>query len=647
MPLLTAHDLSKSFGATDIFTSVSISIPHKARIGLVGANGIGKTTLLRILAGLDDSSGGAVHTARNIRIGYLPQEAVLDSSLTLWEEELSVFHTLRQAQNELHAMEERLANEGESSALLAEYGKMQSAFDLAGGYTFETRLRMTLFGLGFQKTDFNRPVNQLSGGQRTRALLAKLLLSQPDLLLLDEPTNHLDIEAVEWLEDFLKDWPGGVLIVSHDRYFLDRVVDHVWEMTPAIEEYRGNYSAYLMQRQERYERRLQEYKAQQEFIEKEEDYIQRNMAGQNTRQAQGRLKRLERMFEDSLLIRPVKKRGLHLDLAKSSRSGDRVLQTHNLSVGYADEGQALFTVPDLILQRTECAAIIGPNGAGKTTFLKTLLEQIPPLAGEAVLGGSLSVGYFAQAHEKLHPAWTLVEEIQGIRPKMLPAEARDYLAKFLFTGDDVFKKVEVLSGGERGRLALACLALEGTNLLLLDEPTNHLDLQAQEILQQVLLDYPGTILLVSHDRYLIDALATQIWEVIPAQRTLVQFAGTYSEYRAFKQQAAANAPKFHNAPAPAKNQRAAGMSKGERAKIQQRITRIEAEVAELEREMQALESSLANPPGDAAKVQQIGSRYADIQQKIEDLMREWTEEQIRLEEKDDQPVPASEGSSPL
>ena len=632
MPLLTAHDLTKSFGAADIFTSVSLSIPHRARIGLVGANGIGKTTLLRILAGLEESSSGKVHQARNIRIGYLPQEAVLNSELTLWEEELTVFQSLLDTQKALHELEERLSAEGETIPLLAEYGKMQAAFDAAGGYTFETRLRMTLFGLGFQKSDFNRPVTQLSGGQRTRALLAKLLLSQPDLLLLDEPTNHLDIEAVEWLEDFFKDWAGGVLIVSHDRYFLDRVVDHIWEMTPSIEEYRGNYSAYLMQRQQRYELRLKEYQAQQEFIEKEEEYIQRNIAGQNTRQAQGRLKRLERLFEDSLLVRPVKKRSLHLHLSTSARSGERVLQTHDLSVGYQDEGKPLFNVPDLVLTRTECAAIIGPNGAGKTTFLKTILEQIPPLAGEARLGGSLSIGYFAQAHERLHPAWTLIEEVQGVRPKMLPAEARDYLAKFLFTGDDVFKKVEMLSGGERGRLALACLALEGTNLLLLDEPTNHLDLQSQVILQQVLQDYPGTILLVSHDRYLIDALATQIWEVLPAQRTLVQFNGTYSEYKSYKQQMTLQTTKNTLPVTAVKSPKVIGLSKGERAKIEKRIESIEAEVAKLEQEMKTLENALANPPADAARVQQIGSTYTSLQGKIEDLMQEWTSEHIRLEQ---------------
>jgi ATP-binding cassette subfamily F protein 3 len=632
MPLLSAQNLSKSFGPVDLFTSVSLSIPHRARIGLVGANGIGKTTLLRILAGEEESSGGVVNHARSARIGYLPQEAVLDSKLTLWEEELTVFAPLIQMQNELHILEARLSNETQSDALLEEYGRLQAAFDHAGGYTYENQLRMTLTGLGFTKTDFKRPVPQLSGGQRTRALLAKLLLSQPDLLLLDEPTNHLDIEAVEWLEDFFKDWPGGVLIVSHDRYFLDQVVNTVWEMTPSIEEYRGNYSAYLMQRQERYERVLSEYQAQQEFIEKEEDYIRRNIAGQNTRQAQGRRKRLERMLADSLFVRPTKKRSLHLRLATAARSGDLVLRTRSLSVGYADEGKPLFLVPNLTLVRGECAAIIGPNGAGKTTFLKTVLEVIPPLAGETVLGASLSIGYFAQAHEKLHPNWTLMEEIQGIRPKMLPAEVRDYLARFLFTGDDVFKQVEVLSGGERGRLALACLALDGSNLLLLDEPTNHLDLQSQEILQSVLADYPGTILLVSHDRYLIDALATQVWEVIPAQRTLVQFDGTYSEYRLFKQQSSAAVKKTLATPPAGRPKRVDGMSKGERQRIENRIKKIELEVAGLESELKSLENALANPPADGAEVLRLSSAYSDVQGKLEKLMQAWSIEHQKLED---------------
>jgi ATP-binding cassette subfamily F protein 3 len=632
MPILTTYDLSKSYGALDLFNSVTISIPHRARIGLVGANGIGKTTLLRILMGEEDASGGVVNRARNSRIGYLPQEAVLNSDLTLWEEELTVFQPLLDMQLELHQLENRLASESQDDELLTAYGKLQSRFEHAGGYTYETQLRMTLTGLGFRKQDEKRPVTQLSGGQRTRALLAKLLLSKPDLLLLDEPTNHLDIEAVEWLENYLKDWPGAVLIVSHDRYFLDQVVNVVWEMTPAIEEYRGNYSAYLLQRQERYENRLSEYQTQQEFIEKEEEYIRRNIAGQNTRQAQGRRKRLERLLVESRLTPPIKKRGLHIGLAAKGRSGDLVLRTRALSVGYADEGKALFEVPDLTLVRGECAAIIGPNGAGKTTFLKTLLETIPPMVGEAILGASLSIGYFAQAHEGLHQNWTLVDEIQGIVPKMLPADVRDYLARFLFTGDDVFKLVEVLSGGERGRLALACLALKGSNLLLLDEPTNHLDLQSQEILQSVLSNYGGTILLVSHDRYLIDALATQIWEVIPARHTLVQFDGTYSEYRLFKQQT--NPPEIEKSTPASVPQRVAArnLSKSERQKIERRITKLEEMIAQTESELRTLETLLARPQIDPIKVQQDGLRYQKLQNHLEELMEQWTVENDLIRE---------------
>ncbi|TLN15344.1 ABC-F family ATP-binding cassette domain-containing protein, partial [bacterium] len=512
---------SKSFGPNDLFAGLSLSIPPRAHIGLVGPNGVGKTTLVRILLGLEEATGGEVRRSRGLRMGYLPQEAALDSARTLWEECLTVFDGLRGQQVELRRLEAAMAGDPENEALLKSYGKLQNDFEREGGYTFETRIRQTLAGLGFAHEDLRRPVEQLSGGQRTRALLAKLLLSEPDLLVLDEPTNHLDIAAVEWLENYLREWKGGVLIVSHDRYFLDQVTEAIWEMTPALEEYRGNYSAYLRQREERYARRLEEYQAQVAFIEKEEDYIRRNIAGQNTRQAQGRRKRLERLLEEARLTPPLQARSLHLRLEPAARSGDLVLRTYGLSVGYADEPSgALFSVPDLTLTRGECAAIIGPNGAGKTTLLKTLLGQLPPLAGQLELGASLQIGYFAQAHEGLHSDQTLMEAIEAIAPHLRPGEVRDYLAKFMFTGDDAFKPVSALSGGERGRLALACLALQGANLLLLDEPTNHLDLAAQEALQSILAGFGGTILLVSHDRYLIDALATQVWEVLPDAGTL-------------------------------------------------------------------------------------------------------------------------------
>ena len=625
MPLLTAHNLGKSFGPVDIFSGISFSIPHRARIGLVGANGVGKTTLLRILLGMEEASEGSVHRARGLTLAYLPQEAELESERTLWQECLEVFSDLLDRQAELTRLEAEMSDPERAETALETYGRLQAAFDQRGGYTYETRIRQTLSGLGFSPQDFHRPLGQLSGGQKTRALLARLLLSDPDLLLLDEPTNHLDIAAVEWLESYLGDWHGAVLIVSHDRYFLDQVVSTTWEMTPALETYRGNYSAYLVQREERYKRRLEEFQDQQEFIEKEEDYIRRNIAGQNTRQAQGRRKRLERLLEESRMAPPRQSRTMHFRLSATGRSGDLVLRTYDLSIGYHDEGRPLFQAPDLVLKRGECAAILGPNGAGKTTFLKTLLEQVPPYAGEVQLGASLQIGYFAQVHDSFNPNHNLIEAIQMAAPHMLPGEAREYLARFLFTGDDVFKEVELLSGGERSRLALACLALQGTNLLLLDEPTNHLDLPSQEILQSLLGAYGGTILLVSHDRYLIDALATQIWEVFPDQRALRFFEGTYSEYKSVRSAEAASptAAPVDNRPSSTARPRAAASNYAQR-KRREKLQELEAEITRLEEHLTRISRQLERPPADAAKVARLGQEYQNLQHRLEGQLAEWT-----------------------
>ena len=639
MALITASDLAKSFGPTDIFEGISLSIPRGARIAIVGANGVGKTTLLRILVGLDVPNAGSVQHAKDLSIGYLPQEATLVSDGTLWSHCLSVFGQILEMQTELEACMEAMSDPEQAESALARYGGLEQAFEQRGGYTYEVQIKQTLSGLGFDEKDFHRPISQLSGGQRTRAFLAKLLLENPDVMMLDEPTNHLDIQAVEWLESFLKDWDGALVVVSHDRYFLDQMAKTIWEMTPALEAYRGNYSAYLTQREERYTRRMAEYEAQTAFIEKEQEFIRRNIAGQKTNQAKGRLRRLERLLEDARLAPPPKEpRRMHIHLNAQVRSGDLVLRTHNLQVGYHDEGQPLFDCPDLILQRTECAAIIGPNGAGKTTFLKTILEKTPPYSGNTQLGASLVIGYFAQAHEELDPNKTLMAEISSLGHNMLPAEIRHYLARFLFTGDDVFRKVSTLSGGERGRLALAKLSLSDANLLLLDEPTNHLDLHTQEVLESVLSDFPGTILLVSHDRYLIDSLASQVWEVDPRVQTLHVFRGSYTQYKAHQLKMKEGQPagtrddpksregshESTQAKAPTK-----ALSKYERRKAQNRLSEIEDSIQELEKEQAQLSQKLETPSEDPDEVLQLGEQYVAIQKQVEDLLAEWSD----LEEK--------------
>lgn len=662
MSLITAQDLAKSFGARDIFSGISLSIPHHARIAIIGPNGIGKTTLLRILAGEEEPSAGVVSQAKNLSIGHLAQEAGLESPNTLWEECLEPFQSLREMEADLHSLEQAMATSKQVDQVLERYGRLQADFEHRGGYTYTLRIQQVLSGLGFTADEYQAPLSRLSGGERTRALLARLLLSAPDLLILDEPTNHLDITAVEWLEGYLSQWEGAALIVSHDRYFLDQVVGTIWEMTRSgFEVYHGNYSAYVDQRTERWERRLEVFEAEKEKLDKDLDYIKKNISGQNVTQARGRLRRLTRHLQaieqvgmqaatstkwaelsrsvdttTSMLspeeaerrinaLREPSNRPprLRLRLHSDQRSGEIVLRTHELQIGYP--GKSLFIAGEIELRRLQCTALIGPNGAGKTTFLKTILEKIPPLAGEVELGASLKVGYFAQAHEDLHPERTLVQEIDSVAPKMLLGDIRNYLAKFLFTGEDVFKQVEVLSGGERGRLALAKLALSGANLLLLDEPTNHLDIPSQEILQGVLDEFQGTILLVSHDRYLIDALATQIWEIDEARGILRTFKGSYSLYHAHLEAERLAEKEVSGESTAEKEITRKPVASAEDRRKRARLQEVEALIDQLEDDLAALGHRLENPPADAAKVQKLGNEYVRVQKELESLMDEWGE----------------------
>lgn len=572
------------------------------------------------------------------------------------------FEQLREQEAELQRLEHAMAVPDQVDQVLEKYGRLQAEFDHRGGYTYIHRIQQVLSGLGFTADEYQAPLARLSGGERTRALLARLLLSEPDLLILDEPTNHLDIAAVEWLEGYLSQWDGATLIVSHDRYFLDQVVDTIWEMTRSgFEVYRGNYSAYVKQRSERWERRREVFEAEKEKLEKDLDYIKKNISGQNVSQARGRLRRLSRHLQaieqvgleaavgkkwgelsmsvdtTTSMLSPEeaqhrlnalrepsnKPPQLHMHLHTDQRSGEIVLRTHDLQIGYP--GKVLFSAGEIELRRLQCTALIGPNGAGKTTFLKTILEKISPLAGEVELGASLKVGYFAQAHEDLHQERTLMQEIDAVAPEMLVADIRNYLARFLFSGEDVYKRVEVLSGGERGRLALAKLALTGANLLLLDEPTNHLDIPSQEILQEVLDEFQGTILLVSHDRYLIDALATQIWEIDEAKGILRTFKGSYSQYHLQREaeQAAEKEASGSNlgVAEPIRKPQVSAEDKRKRVRLKQ----VETLIDQLEADLAMLGHRLESPPKDTAKVKKLGIEYVRVQKELETLMEEWGE----------------------
>lgn len=665
MAILTFNNLGQSFGAVDVFTNTSGSIPNDGKIGLVGPNGIGKTTLLLVLAGLANPTTGTVHRARGKRIGYLPQEAAgafADRELSVYEEMLGVFAELRRDEERLRHLESKIANGEADQTLLERYGAALEQFELAGGYEYELRIQQVLDGLGFDQQDRNLNLGHLSGGQKTRALLARLLLEKPALLILDEPTNHLDVAAIEWLEGTLRVWDGAILVVSHDRYFLDRTITTVWELKPnGIESYRGNYSAYVEQRRQRWAQRRQAFETQKSRFEKELDYIRRNIAGQRSQMAKGKLSRISRELDAierggldaiqgkswsqvSNKLGGTSRRMLSVaeaaaainrlaspndadpsftvDLKAGQRSGEIVLRATDVAIGYP--GTLLFRVDDIRLNRLECAALIGPNGAGKTTFLRTILGKQPPLSGEVRLGASLKIGYFAQAHEQLIGDNQVIDEV--LRHQEMPlSEARAYLGRFLFSGDDAFKPVDTLSGGERGRLALAILALEQANFLLLDEPTNHLDIPAQEMLQAVLDAFDGTILLVTHDRYLVDHLATQLW-LLEEDRLRV-FKGTYKEFLAQREKEAEQAriAMAERREAASTKQRRQRSESAREKKQARRLAEVEEQITCLENQQQELGGALqaASEAESFDKIQSLSLEYAAVSEKLEALLHEW------------------------
>ncbi len=632
MSLLAVENLTKSFGAELIFSGVSFRVDASDRIGLVGPNGAGKSTLLDIIAGRQEADGGSLGGARALRIGYLTQTAGFVPTRTLREEMAQVFVEVRGWEQELQTLAGRMASPesfesaDEYERLLERYAALQERFEHAGGYTIESRIDQVLDGLGFTKEQQALPATLLSGGQQTRAALGKLLLQEPDLLLLDEPTNHLDLAALEWLEEYLSGWPGAIIIVAHDRYFLDRVVNRVIEMAfGRIEEYPGNYTRYLSLRAERLDRRRKEYEEQQEYIARTEEFIRRYKAGQRSKEARGRQTLLNRMER---VERPQDFQEMHFSLGKQVESGQVVLSMQRLLVGYPSNGAAaarnvLVSVPDMEVQRGERIGMLGENGSGKTTLLRTIIKQLEPLEGKVALGHNVLVGYYAQTHDELDPNKAVLDEIRHTSP-FSEESARTFLGRFLFSGDDVYKPVSALSGGERSRLALAKLTLLGANFLVLDEPTNHLDLPSRQFLEEVLGTYDGTLLFVSHDRYFVDALATRVWMV--QDGTLLNHPGNYTDYRTRRAAAAARAA----VQAQRQEQQARAAKKGQPAgsngsKAARQASQVEAEIGEAEQRIAALEADLsaASMEADVERITALAADYEREKARLEALYEEW------------------------
>ena len=632
MSVLVGKNVSKSFGAVDVFSSLNFTVARGDKVALVGPNGCGKTTLLRIIAGTDEANGGsAISFARGITRGYLSQTAEDSADSTIWQETQSAFTELRTLQERLNRLEQEMLDPARAERALEQYGQVQHEFETRGGYEIDARVKRVLSGLGFREEQFHTPLARLSGGQRVRAALARLLLLSPDVLLLDEPTNHLDTDGVEWLESFLQEWEGTLIVVSHDRYFIDEVCDHIWDMhhgsddQSLLDDYHGSYTDFVLQRDERRERALKDFEAQREFIRKEEDFIRRNINSQGSGQARGRQRRLSRLEH---LERPQQQGTLALRLAAAHRSGDRVLETHRLTLGYHAD-KPLLSPPDMLLLRTERVALIGPNGTGKTTFLRTILGNLPPLKGEVQIGAAVRVGYFAQAHEGLDPNKTILDELLDSKPDLKLSEARNLLGRFLFSGEDQFKRIDVLSGGERGRVALAKLTLQGANVLLLDEPTNHLDIPSQEVITEALRHFDGTLLFVSHDRYLIAALATQLWLLTrddTGRTSLAVFKGTYDEWRNQRDEDAIRATEVRpsaqakSIAAPAALPPAPVLSKNQ---IQQRMAKLEAaekRVTELEHKLTQLGFEIENASSDFNRLHSLTAAYKQTE---DDLAAAW------------------------
>lgn len=635
MSVLIANGLGKWYGAEHIFDGVAFQVAHGDKIALVGPNGAGKSTLMKIIGGLEDTSEGALSRARGLRLTYQAQEAQFAPHSTLSIEAHAAFAHISVIETELQTLETQIANTDapDWQQHMERYGELQHRYEHAGGYEKEHRIERTLHGLGFVRAQWDQPLEQFSGGQRTRAALAIALLGDPDVLLLDEPTNHLDMVALEWLEGFLKEWDGTLIVISHDRYFLDRVTKRTWEMEMGqLHDYAAPYSKYQAMKAERLERYIKEYEAQQQFIAKTEDFIRRFKAGQRSKEAKGREKRLNRLKNGwegvhgfvKAMDAPQRRKELKFALETNLRSGEIVLALEELKVGYA---HPLITFDELHIMRGERVALLGPNGGGKSTLLRTLVNQLAPLGGSWQLGANVHPGYYAQGHEGLNFAHTVLEAVLSLNPLMGETKARTLLGRFLFSNDDVHKHVGDLSGGERSRVALAQLMLGSGNFLILDEPTNHLDIQAREALETVLNEFNGTILFVSHDRYFIDAVADTLW--ILEAGGVQRFPGNYTALVTQREaeRRAAEALAVATRRETERQAKTTKIREPQNGNGRKQLQALEREIAQLEARKATLDADIMHAAAkqQSQRVGELGTEYAALEQQLGYHYDRWSE----------------------
>ena len=620
MPILTASQLRLLYGEVEIFSKVDLQVDEGSHVGIVGPNGGGKSSLIKLLVGQLPPDAGSVTWQNGINVGYVAQSPEQDAEGTLRDEVMSVFDRLRSVEDEMasSALEIQVASDQERRQAERKYASLLEEYEALGGYDYQHRFDQVVDGVGLPTETLDTPANAASGGERTRAALAKALLSDPDFLILDEPTNYMDFKGLDWLEDFLIKFRGCSIVVSHDRYFLDRVTNHVWEIDRgSLKAYTGNYTKYQQLKSEQVTRQLKEYEHQQEYIAKEQSFIDRYKAGQRSREAKGRETRLARLER---IEKPVtRETHVRLNSVKNLRTGLNVLSTDNLTIGYRDDSGAvpLLSMSNLQLSRGTRTGIVGGNGTGKSTLVQTLLGQLEPLAGRASLGHNVEPGYFSQGSTDLPMNSTVMQALLNTKNIPIPA-ARDYLARFLFRGDEVFKFISALSGGERSRLALASLLLTEPNFLVLDEPTTHLDIPSREALEQALLDYTGTLLFVSHDRRLISLLADQLWIVEDGK--VQAFRGNFEEWMQSK-----DAPEGRVNGGATSTQTRNRKSSPKKSAPKAQTVDYEAIISELEERLQLLGKRLqmASSRQKLDDVARFGAQYNETQAKLDKAWDDW------------------------